>query len=240
MRCTTIPNKRRTPNLPHDARDARVDVRRGHMSSTERFPVTAEVVSAITSSLVLDEVLSSVARRTAEVLDLWECDIYEYRPSENASVALALWAVKPHPNDAEWVGSSQDLEEQPIFRRVLTEGCTLANHIDDPDLPQADRSRMEFWREKSCLLVPLIFRDEVIGCLELVEKRHVRRFSAEEQQLAATLASIERAITWPPVRERARGQSPRWVKPSISAQANQRGGYLAEMATRSGHNLPSC
>ena len=49
------------------------------MSTTERFPLTAEVVSAITSSLVLDEVLASVAKRTAEVLDLWECDIYEYR-----------------------------------------------------------------------------------------------------------------------------------------------------------------
>ena len=160
------------------------------MSTVERFAVTAEIVSAISSSLVLEEVLASVTRRTAEVLDLWECDIYEYRPAENATVALALWALKPHPADAEWVGSSQDLGEQPIFRRVLTERCTLANHIDDPNLPQADRARMEFWAEKSCLLVPLIFRDQVIGCLELVEKRHLRRFTAEEEQLAATLAAL--------------------------------------------------
>ena len=44
--------------------------------------MTAEVVSAITSSFVIDEVLASVARRTAQVLDLWECDIYEYLPAE--------------------------------------------------------------------------------------------------------------------------------------------------------------
>jgi diguanylate cyclase (GGDEF)-like protein len=160
------------------------------VSSIERFPVTAEVVSAITSSHVLDEVLASVARRTAEVLDLWECDIYEYRPAENATVALALWATEPHPADAEWVGSSQDLDEQPIFRRVLTEQRTLANHIDDPDLPAADRSRMEFWGEKSCLLVPLIFKGEVIGCLELVEKRRLRAFTADEEELASTLAAL--------------------------------------------------
>ena len=49
---------------------------------------------------------------------------------------------------------------------------------------------MEFWGEKSCLLVPLVFKDEVIGCLELVEKRAVRRFSAEERELAGTLAAL--------------------------------------------------
>jgi diguanylate cyclase (GGDEF)-like protein len=160
------------------------------MTTRERFPVTAEVVSAITSSLVLDEVLASVARRTAEVLDLWECDIYEYRLAENAAVALALWATEPHPADAEWVGSSLDLDEQPIFRRVLTEGRTLANHIDDPDLPGADRSRMEFWGEKSCLLVPLVFKGEAIGCLELVEKRRRRTFTPDEEELASTLAAL--------------------------------------------------
>jgi len=73
---------------------------------------------------------------------------------------------------------------------VLTERHTIANHIDDPNLPQADRTRMEFWGEKSCLLVPLIFKDEVIGCLKLVEKRRLRRFTAEEEQLAATLAAL--------------------------------------------------
>ena len=160
------------------------------MSATERFPVTAEVVSAITSSLVLDEVLASVARRTAEALDLWECDIYEYRPAENVTVNQALWTVKPHPADADWVGSEEGLDDQPTFRRVLTERRTIANHVDDPDLPQADRTRMEFWDEKSCLLVPLIFKDEVIGCLELVEKRRLRRFSADDEQLASTLAAL--------------------------------------------------
>ncbi len=98
--------------------------------------------------------------------------------------------MEPHPADAGWVGSSQNLDEQPVFRRVLTERRTIANHIDDPDLPQADRSRMEFWSEKSCLLVPLIFKDEVIGCLELIEKRRLRRFTADEEQLASTLAAL--------------------------------------------------
>ncbi len=160
------------------------------MPTKERFSVTAEIISDITSSLVLDDVLQSVARRTAEVLDLWECDIYDYRASENRTVGLALWAREPHYADGDWVGSSASLSEQPSFVRVLHGGRMIENRVDDPRLPAADRQRMEFWNEKSCLLVPLVFKDEIIGCLELVEKRSVRRFTGEERELATTLAAL--------------------------------------------------
>ncbi len=160
------------------------------MPTQERFTVTAEIVSAITSSLVLDEVLASVARRTAEVLDLWECDIYGYAPAENRTTGLALWAREPHAADGDWLGSSAGLEEQPSFVRVLHERHMIENRVDDPELPDRDRARMEFWGEKSCLLVPLVFKDEVIGCLELVEKRRERHFSDEERELAVTLAAL--------------------------------------------------
>jgi diguanylate cyclase (GGDEF)-like protein len=158
----------------------------GHTLTADPFPVPA----AVTSRFVLDEVLASVAHHTAEVLDLWECDIYEYRATENVTVGQVMWAREPHPADAQWVGATEGLELQPSFRRVLTERHTIANHIDDPDLPQADRTRMEFWGHKSCLLVPLVFKDEVIGCLELIEKRRPRRFTAGEERLAATLAAL--------------------------------------------------
>lgn len=160
------------------------------MPSSERFTVTAEIVAAITSSLVLDEVLANVARRSAEVLDLWECDIYEYRPEENVCVCQALWAREPDPADEAWVGATFDLTEEPIFRRVLREPHMIAAHIDDPALPSEDKASMEYWGEKSCLYVPLIFKDKVIGCLELVEKRGLRRFTEEECELATTLAAL--------------------------------------------------
>jgi diguanylate cyclase (GGDEF)-like protein len=160
------------------------------MPSPERFSVTADVVFAITSSRVLDEVLANVARRTAEALDVWECDIYDYRPAEDITVGLALWSREPHPADMEWLGSTQDLADQPIFRRVLRERRTMVSHIDDPLLPAEDRRGMEWWGEKSCLLVPLVYDGEVIGCLELVEKRGVRHFTDQELELASTLAAL--------------------------------------------------
>jgi diguanylate cyclase (GGDEF)-like protein len=152
--------------------------------------VTAEIISDITSSLVLDEVLASVARRTAEVLDLWECDIYDYRAGEDSTVALALWAREPHAADGDWVGSTRTLDEQPSFARALGDCRMIENRIDDPGLPDIERLRMEFWNEQSCLLVPLVFKDEAIGCLELVEKRYVRHFGTDERELAVTMAAL--------------------------------------------------
>jgi diguanylate cyclase (GGDEF)-like protein len=163
------------------------------MPESKRFAVTAEIVTAITSSQILDEVLESVAQWTAETLHLWECDIYEYRRDTGQTVALALWAHTPHPGDTDWIGSTMDLAEQPAFSRVLREGRIIANHIDDPGLPPGDRERMTWWGEQSCLLVPLIWQNTVIGCLELVEKRHIHRFTDEECDLASTLAALSAA-----------------------------------------------
>jgi diguanylate cyclase (GGDEF)-like protein len=155
-----------------------------------RFTVTAEIVTAITSSLVLDDVLASIVRRAAEVLELWECDIYDYRAGQEVATCLAVWAREPNPGDAEWIGGAISLAGQPTFARVLREGRTLAAYLDDPGLPSADRQRMEEWGERATLFVPLVFKDEVIGCLQLIEKRHARLFSARDRELATTLATL--------------------------------------------------
>ena len=160
------------------------------MARATRFTVTADIVTAITSSVALDEVLANVAQRAAEALELWECDVYGYQAGASLATCLAIWAVQPDPGDADWVGASVSLEDQPTFRRALHDRVVLAMHLDDPNLPLADMQRMEAWGEHSCLIVPLLFRDEVIGGLHLIEKRHTRIFSGRDRQLAATLAAL--------------------------------------------------
>ena len=160
------------------------------MPRSPRFTVTAEVAAAITSSLVIDEVLANIACRTAEVLEVSECDIYGYRRGEPTATCLALWTREATPGDDEWVGGKIDLTAQPTFAHVLREGRIIAAYLDDPGLPEADRERMDAWGEEASLFVPLVFRDEVIGCLQIIEKRHRRVFGARERELAATLATL--------------------------------------------------
>ncbi len=46
---------------------------------------------------------------------------------------------------------------------------------------------MEYWGEKSCLSVPLVFEGQPLGLLEIVETRYERRFTTEERELAQAL-----------------------------------------------------
>ncbi len=149
--------------------------------------------SAAAASASAGEALTNVARWTAETLHVSGCRLYEYRPEDDATVALAFWAREPAAVDATWLGSTFPLAQQPTLRHVLCDRRTVPGHVDDADLAPADRERMTSCGAKSCLLVPMVSRDEVIGCLELTEERRVRRFSAEELALADTLAALSAA-----------------------------------------------
>ncbi len=142
----------------------------------------------VTSSLVLEDVLARVAQGIGEALDVWECDLYEYSAERNTLTAKAAWVLEPTKDDEEWIGTVVDLVGRPSYSAVLHEGRLTEDHLDDPDVDAADRALMERWGELSTLCVPLRFRDGVIGCLVLVEKRRVRRFTDEEKELLRELA----------------------------------------------------
>ena len=47
---------------------------------SERFRLAVEAGADITQALVREDAPTIIARRVAEVLDAWECDLYEYDP----------------------------------------------------------------------------------------------------------------------------------------------------------------
>jgi GAF domain-containing protein len=154
----------------------------------EQLSLALEISAALSSSLEVDEVLSTIARRLTELYDVWECDFYEYRPLEGTLVGTAFWSREITPEDRAWVGSRLSVAERPAYRRAIDSGEVQEHQRDDPDLDSVDRLEMEEWGEHSDLTVPLVFKDEVIGVLTLVEKREPRHFSAEERTLLAQLA----------------------------------------------------
>ena len=150
--------------------------------------VAAGVSLAIADSPDLDEMLSEVARRVAEALGVWECDIYEYRPDSDALVATALWAPELSARDRDWLGTVHPLAERPSYERLLRQRAVREYQADDPSLRAEDVDIMRRWGELSVLSVPLVFQDDVIGALTLVEKRAPRRFSADDLRLLGILA----------------------------------------------------
>ena len=103
------------------------------MPKSARFAVTAEMVSAISSGCMLDEVLLSVAQRTCEVLGLWECDLFRLadttletvltRPDER--LFLPLGQSLPTVSCGQGTGHWHRVSRQPARTRLAAgvPGC---------------------------------------------------------------------------------------------------------------------
>ena len=152
-----------------------------------KYKMACEVGAELTSSVVLEDVLENVARRIVEVLDAWECDLYQYDPDTETIVATAAWAREMTSEDHEWIGTVWSLAQRPSYHRVLLEGMSDESYADDEDMDETDRRLMKEWGELATITVPLAVQDRVIGCLTVIEKRSVRHFSDEDKELLALI-----------------------------------------------------
>jgi GGDEF domain-containing protein len=152
------------------------------------FALASDVGLAIAVSPDLHEMLSVIARRVAEALDVWECDIYEYLPESDALAAAALWSPDMTEQDRKWLGTVYPVAERPSYARLLSERGIREHHADDPDLPPEDAEIMQARGQRSVLTTPLIFQDAVVGALTVVEKRAPRRFSPGDLRLLELMA----------------------------------------------------
>ena len=159
------------------------------VTESERFRLAVEAGADITQALVRDDAPTIIARRVAEVLDAWECDLYEYDPETRTLTAAAIWARELTERDESWVGTDVSLDDRPGYRRIIEEGACVLSSVDDLGLDAADRAAMLDWGEIAALAVPLHFRDKgIVGCLTLIEKREGRRFTDEDCELVTLLA----------------------------------------------------
>jgi GGDEF domain-containing protein len=158
-------------------------------SEPDVLALTSDVSRAITASPDLDEMLSAVAQRVAEALGMRECAIYEYRPENRELLASALWSAQISDADRVWLGTRCLLSERPGYARMIEERCIHEQHVEDPQLDAEEAEIMRRSGELSVLSVPLVFRDEVIGLLALIEKRAPRRFSSGDLRLLELMAA---------------------------------------------------
>jgi len=160
----------------------------GSPSRGEEYALACEVSAAITSSLVLEDVMATVARRIAEALDVWECDLYEYYPASETMIATACWARARTPEDVAWIGTRVDVRECPAYRDMFRDQAFCEAYASEESDP-VDDALMRKWGEQAVISFPLVFEGSAIGCLELVEKREVRRFDEADKRLIALLAA---------------------------------------------------
>ena len=168
-------------------RDAKARERQARQSG--QMARLFEATRAVTSTLVLEDVLMLVARTTAEVMGTFASDIFDYSAADNAMIASAYWALEITPEDTEYLGHVISLDERPGYYPYAAAPRLLEQQLDDPEsFGPGEWEVAAHWGEKSNLIAPLIYGGELIGLLGCTEKRFARRFSDEDRELFQQLA----------------------------------------------------
>jgi len=153
----------------------------------QRYQLLLDTSLELASTLDLDEVLQSAARRLSAALEIPDCDIYRLEGTERmVCVASAIDGVC----DASWVGQEFRLDDWPCERLALeTRRAVTVSSLDDPRLSEVEREEMRRYGQRSSIVLPLIAHDKVIGLVDLFD--HVEReFTDEEIAVAEAVGRL--------------------------------------------------
>ena len=153
----------------------------------QSYRLLFETSLELASSLELDEVLQSAARRLSTVLAIPDCDIY--RQEGDAGMVCVASSADGVFNES-WVGQEFRLEDWPCDRlAVETRRAVVVRSLDDPRLSAAEREEMRRYGHPSWVSLPLIARDKVIGLVDLLD-RVEREFTDEEIAIAEAVSQL--------------------------------------------------
>jgi diguanylate cyclase (GGDEF)-like protein/excisionase family DNA binding protein len=121
------------------------------------------------STLELDALLDTIARRALEIAGAACADIYAV---EGDSIHL-LVSVDPETPAPIAVGAVYPLDQLAIASLAVTtrQPVTCVDALTDPRLTAFERERWKHWGYRSNVRMPLIHRDKVIGLLSLFDRR---------------------------------------------------------------------
>jgi len=177
-------------------------------AQNNRLNLLLESTRAITSSVDLEVVLRTVARTTCEALGCEQCQIQSYDAATQSVTVSGHYQRRPDPVAGESFGETFSLADEPDELEMLQRKLTVEQQLSDPELPEPTRESMRRFGDKTYLNVPLVFNDEPIGLLVLVERERERHFASEELALAQALgeqaaSAIEHARLYRAVQEQA-------------------------------------
>ena len=170
-------------------------------AAIERQQVVAKVVQrsheltallttsrAITSSIDYDIVLHEVASAAAGALVCPQCVIWEYSGRSDVATYRVCYLGDRSPEAAEdLVGEVLWASDYPGGMRAVRDGIVAEQSLSDEDLSSKDRALMTQRGEKTRLSVPLVYREEVLGMMILVETERQRSFTPDEVRMARVI-----------------------------------------------------
>jgi diguanylate cyclase (GGDEF)-like protein/excisionase family DNA binding protein len=209
-----------------------------------RYQLLMDTSVELASSLDLDAVLQSAARRLGSALDIPDCDFYRL---EGDDTLVCVASSTKGRFDGVWAGREFSLREWNSARLAIDERRAVAfDSLDDPRLDDNERTSALAYGQRSFIVLPLIAHDRVIGTIELLDHAE-RSFSEEEVSVAEAVAqlvalAIERAQLYDEVK-RLHLANLRALSSALSAKdyytlghASRVAGYAALLGRQLGWN----
>lgn len=147
--------------------------------------------SAISSSLDLKTVLSSLTEQLVKALKATSAYIADWDP-ETGRVTVLAEHFAPEASALERVSdlgvTYYSVRDFPRFEEWLQTGQIMVTHIEDADLSEVERSHLRAYDARSIIFIPFLIKGAVIGSAEVWETRRRRDFTLDELVLCQGIA----------------------------------------------------
>jgi len=154
-----------------------------------QYRVLLETSAAITASTDLVETLELITRLITERLDVAWCDLYDYEAAGDEFVVIAFYQLPELEIDSsEWLGTRYDSSNWSDLDACVRERRPSIWYRDDSQLAADERANMDDWGELSNMSLPLVYRNSVIGLIDVGESREMRRWTEDDKRLLQAIA----------------------------------------------------
>lgn len=145
-----------------------------------------ETSLALVGQLDLPDLLEEIAERLTRLMDCHFCAISTYDAESQCVVMLADFddTGRRLPGVAEY-----PMSRFPLTRRVLEEQRPAVVNVGDPAADPHELRELVREGDKSMLMLPLVFRGQSIGLVELIDHVRERRYTRQELRICTAVAS---------------------------------------------------
>jgi diguanylate cyclase (GGDEF)-like protein len=117
------------------------------------------------------------------------CDLYDYEPLSDEFEVIAFYQIPELGIDSSgWVGTRYDSSNWRDLSACVAERRPSIWYRDDAELTAEELTQMDDWGELSNMSLPLVYKDEVIGLIDVGESRTMRRWTDDDKRLLQAIA----------------------------------------------------
>jgi diguanylate cyclase (GGDEF)-like protein len=155
----------------------------------DQYRVLLETSAVISAETDIDEALANITRLVTERMDVAWCDIYDALPGGDQFVVAAYFQLPELGLDSsDWVGTVYSIDAWSDIRICAAERRAFARCRNDPEITEAEAADMDAWGELACLTVPLVYRGQLIGLIDVGETRRMRHFTDDDVRVLQAIA----------------------------------------------------